>query len=113
MLPGLDINVAALGFKNQGQFIAAVHVSNNLGIPFVDLKSAMVDDGLSLGRAIQRLRPAANGEVESTRATTQARVDIRETETTTTKTTTTTRTKTASTSTTSKAKTKTDTKKRS
>src|SRR6185436_10792187 len=32
---------ASLGFKNQGQFIAALHVSRNLGIPFADLKTAM------------------------------------------------------------------------
>jgi len=42
MLPkGMTLNEASKGFKNQGQFIAALHVSQNLGIPFADLKTAM------------------------------------------------------------------------
>lgn len=42
MLPtGVTLNEASKGFKNQGQFIAALHVSQNLGIPFADLKTAM------------------------------------------------------------------------
>jgi hypothetical protein len=70
MLPaGLSVDQAATGFRNQGQFIAAVNVSRNLGIPFVDLKTSMVNDGLSLGQTIQRLKPSANAEVETSRAT--------------------------------------------
>ena len=30
---------AAAGFRNQGQFVAAVHVAHNLGIPFDQLKA--------------------------------------------------------------------------
>jgi len=42
LLPqGMSLNQASKGFKNQGQFIAALHVSQNLGIPFADLKTAM------------------------------------------------------------------------
>ena len=42
LLPSnLTLNEASKGFKNQGQFIAALHVSQNLGIPFADLKQAM------------------------------------------------------------------------
>ncbi len=37
----MSLNQASKGFKNQGQFIAALHVSQNLGIPFADLKTAM------------------------------------------------------------------------
>jgi hypothetical protein len=70
MLPaGLSVDQAATGFRNQGQFIAAVNVSRNLGIPFADLKTSMVNDGLSLGQAIQRFNPAADTDVEATRAT--------------------------------------------
>src|SRR5689334_19109865 len=37
LLPnGMDLATAAAGFKNQGQFIAALNVSKNLGIPFAD-----------------------------------------------------------------------------
>ena len=38
----MTLDKASLGFKNQGQFIAALHVSQNLGIPFTELKSHMV-----------------------------------------------------------------------
>ena len=42
LLPaGTNIQDASQGFKNWGQFVAAVHVSNNLSIPFADLKTAM------------------------------------------------------------------------
>lgn len=69
MLPaGMTVEQAALGFRNQGQFIAAVQVSNNLGIPFADLKTSMVTDGLSLGRSIQQWKPTLDGEVEAARA---------------------------------------------
>src|SRR5437870_1692851 len=35
LLPaGTDLKTAANGFKNQGQFIATLHVSKNLNIPF-------------------------------------------------------------------------------
>jgi len=39
--PNMSLNEASKGFKNQGQFIAALHVSQNLGISFADLKTAM------------------------------------------------------------------------
>src|SRR3954470_3524466 len=40
MLPGgMTVDRAAAGFKNVGQFVAAVHVSKDLGIPFEQLKA--------------------------------------------------------------------------
>ena len=51
---GTDLNTAAAGFRNLGQFVAAVNVSKNLGLDFPTLKTAMVTDGKSLGQAIQR-----------------------------------------------------------
>lgn len=54
--PGTNLLDAADGFRNLGQFVAAVNVSNNLDIPFADLKSRMVEDGLSLGQAIKAER---------------------------------------------------------
>jgi len=70
MLPfGMTVEQAALGFKNQGQFIAAVNVAHNHGISFVDLKTSMVDGGLSLGQSIQQLKPSLDGDVEAARAT--------------------------------------------
>jgi hypothetical protein len=37
----VDLNGATSGFRNLGQFVAAVNVSNNHQIAFADLKAAM------------------------------------------------------------------------
>jgi len=69
MLPqGMTLQQASMGFKNQGQFIAALHVSRNLGIPFTALKADMVDKHLSLGQSIQDLRPTAHATDEARKA---------------------------------------------
>ena len=81
---------AASGFRNLGQFVAAVNVSNNLGIPFAQLKTRMVDDGMSLGQSIQALKPTANSTVEASRAEHDADVMIQATVTTSSSSTTTT-----------------------
>ena len=62
LLPaGMNLQAAATGFKNQGQFIAALHVSNNLKIPFTQLKSDLTGANReSLGEAIHDLRPDLN-----------------------------------------------------
>jgi hypothetical protein len=70
LLPmGMDAKTAEMGFKNRGQFIAALHVSKNLGIPFDQLKAKMTgitvqangqttqSTPLSLGKAVQALKP--------------------------------------------------------
>lgn len=90
---GTDLMTAAAGFKNLGQFVAAVNVSNNLGIPFADLKMKMVDEHLSLGQSIQALRPTASGTIEAQRADYDAQGMIYESEVSTTSTTTTTTSK--------------------
>ena len=60
MLPsGMTLGQGAQGFRNQGQFIAALEASKNQNIAFVDLKAKMTGaNPLSLGQAIQELRPA-------------------------------------------------------
>jgi hypothetical protein len=65
---GTDLMEAAAGFRNLGQFVAAVNVSSNLGIPFADLKMKMVDEHVSLGQSIQNLKPTASGTIEAQRA---------------------------------------------
>jgi hypothetical protein len=60
---GLTAQEAAAGFRNWGQFVAALQVSKNLGIPFADLKSLMTGpENLPLGKAIQQLRPELPAE---------------------------------------------------
>jgi hypothetical protein len=93
----MTLDKASLGFKNQGQFIAALHVSQNLGIPFTELKSNMVTitPGLpgeqptatqtgSLGQAIQKSKATADVSTEVQRAERQATVDVQATATVTT-----------------------------
>lgn len=64
---GADPMAAAAGFKNLGQFVAAVNVSNNQGIDFNLLKGLMVNRGMSLGQAIQTAKA-----IEARRATSLA-----------------------------------------
>jgi hypothetical protein len=80
-LPGMDLNSAAAGFRNLGQFVAAVNVSNNLGLDFPTLKTAMVTDGKSLGQAIQSQKgTTVDATQEAQRAQTDADAMIRSTE---------------------------------
>ena len=84
LLPaGTNLQTAASGFRNLGQFVAAVHVSHNLGIPFDQLKGkelATTDacpgmtvptKGSHLGQAIQTLKPTMSS-TESKAAAKQA-----------------------------------------
>jgi len=88
---GTDVVAAAGGFRNLGQFVAAVNVSHNLRIPFDQLRADMVQRHMSLGQSIQDLRPTANATHEAERAENEAKTEI-EVETRTTTTTTKTRT---------------------
>jgi hypothetical protein len=95
MLPkGITLDRASQGFKNQGQFIAALHVSQNLGVSFMDVKNAMVTTQKtptgttmtqtgSLGQAIQKVKGTPNTTAVTT-AEHQADDDLKTTTTTTT-----------------------------
>lgn len=88
MLPAnMTLDTASAGFRNQGQFIAAFHVSQNLGIPFADLKAAMlgtpvpgsttaVTSPMSLGQAIKQLKPFANATTAVSRAESETEHDL-------------------------------------
>ena len=77
---GTDLMTASAGFRNLGQFVAAVNVSSNLGIPFDQLKTKMVTDGKSLGQSIQALKPVASATVEAQHAEYNARGMIADSE---------------------------------
>jgi len=81
LLPsGMTLASAAQGFKNEGQFIAALHVSQNLKIPFAQLKAEIVrPDHDSLGQAIHALQPSANAKAAVKTAEQEARADIKAT----------------------------------
>jgi hypothetical protein len=59
LLPaGSTVAAASAGFRNQGEFIAALHVSRNLNIPFDQLKAKLTGNNAeSMGQAIHDLRP--------------------------------------------------------
>jgi hypothetical protein len=73
-----QLQADAKGFKNLGQFVAAVHVSNNLGVPFSTLKQDMLTKGGSLGKAIQAADPKASARTEIKKAKKQADADLDE-----------------------------------
>jgi hypothetical protein len=76
LLPaGTNLNQAASGFKNLGQFVAAVHVSHNLDIPFSSLKSKMMS-GDTLGKSIHSLKPRVNAKEEAKKADKQSKRDL-------------------------------------
>jgi hypothetical protein len=71
--PGTNLSQASTGFKNEGQFIAALHVSKNLGIPFSDLQAKMTGSNpMTLGEAVKALKPTANAASEAAKAESQA-----------------------------------------
>lgn len=81
LLPaGTNIQAASAGFRNLGQFVAAVHAAHNLNIPFSQLQAKMTGPNAeSLGHAIRDLEPnlssqAVKADVKLTKR--QARDDV-------------------------------------
>jgi hypothetical protein len=84
---------ACANFKNLGQCVAAIHVSNNLGINFnslacdMTLKSVTTSacpagtatgtKGMSLGASIDALKPGTDGKTEAQKAVTQTNHDMK------------------------------------
>src|SRR5688500_9175070 len=58
--PGTNIQDASLGFKNRGQFIAAVNASKNHNIPFDELKARMT--GIPVGSTVPATAPMSLGQ---------------------------------------------------
>jgi hypothetical protein len=81
LLPaGLTLNQASKGFKNQGQFLAALHASKDLNIPFAQLKAEMTGkDHDSLGVAIHELKPGINAKTAAKTADQEADADVKAT----------------------------------
>jgi hypothetical protein len=76
--PGMNLSQASAGFKNEGQFVAALHASKNLGIPFSDLQAKMTGSNpMSLGQAIKTLKPSANATTEAAKAESQAATELK------------------------------------
>jgi len=80
--PNSTLTGAAMGFRNEGQFIACLHASKNLGIPFDQLKAKMMsgDPPMKLGQAIHALKPNVtekDADNEADKAEKEARADVR------------------------------------
>ncbi len=77
LLPaGMTAQEACAGFSDPEQCATALHVSQNLSIPFSDLKTK-VQAGESVSQAISELKPGADGATEAQHALEQARADAR------------------------------------
>ena len=76
-LHGTDPVAAASGFRRLELFVATVHASNTLAIPFFELKRRIVGDGMTLGQAIQDIRPTSQYWIEARRAEDDAAEAIR------------------------------------
>jgi hypothetical protein len=75
--PNTSLADAAKGFKNEGQFIAALHAAKDLGVSFTDLKAEMTgSEHDSLGQAIHDLKPTADAKASAKTAAGEARADI-------------------------------------
>ena len=72
-----SIASASSGFKNDGQFLAALHASQNLSIPFPTLKNAVTGaNAVSLAQAIRVMRRSVDATAEANRAAQQATSDL-------------------------------------
>ena len=82
LLPaGTTVDAASSGFREQRDFLAAVHAAHNLNIPFSKVKAQMTGQvHPSLAQTIQTLRPAMSLEtvkLSVKRAQIEARNDLR------------------------------------
>ena len=68
---------AASGFRDLGQFVAAVNAADNLQIPFMTLKARILDDGMDLSQAIRDLRRSSDYRKEARRAEDEAKAMMR------------------------------------
>jgi hypothetical protein len=75
--PVTDLQATSQGFKVLIQFVAAVHISHNLGIPFDQLKT-LAQTSENFGESLHALKPDADAKVEIKKAAEQAVYDMEE-----------------------------------
>ena len=78
-VPGGNLQTACSGFRNLGECVAAMHVAQNLNVPFADLQSRMTGSGaVSLGKAIKGVGGAGvNVRKQARIANKQSRKDFK------------------------------------
>lgn len=80
LLPqGSDPQYLSKGFTELKDFVTAIRASNNLSVPFPELKHKMIDGSTkALQKAIQELKPDVDAKAETKKAGEQAKQDIKE-----------------------------------
>jgi len=73
---GMNLSIAAKGFRNGEQFAAVAHASRNLGVPFMVLKHRVLEEQMSLAASIRELKPGADAVQEANRARIMARANV-------------------------------------
>ena len=73
---GTDMDLAVAGFNKAEDFAAVAHAANNCDIPFVLLKHRVLNEHMTLAKAIQESRPMVAADVEAGRARAEARSDV-------------------------------------
>jgi hypothetical protein len=80
--PGTSLQAAAAGFRDEAEFVTALHVSRNLNIPFKELRADLSrSKHHTLSGALQDLRPelrAAGINRQMKRAEQQAKSDLQQ-----------------------------------
>ena len=78
--PGTSLQAAASGFNDETQFVAALHVSRNLNLPFNELKAGLRRSKYnSLTHVLQDLRPELRSrgiDSQIKKAERQAKADL-------------------------------------
>lgn len=73
---GADVRVAAAGFPNARELMTVAHAARNTEIPFILLKHRVLDEHMSLARAIRASKPELNEVAEVNRARAAAKADL-------------------------------------
>jgi hypothetical protein len=73
---GADVQLAAEGFRTPELFMAVAHASRNLEVPFVVLKHRVLNERMTLSKAIAAARPDVNAAEHASQAMAAARADV-------------------------------------
>jgi len=73
---GADTRVAAAGFSNARELMTVAHAARNTDIPFILLKHRVLDERMSLARAIRESKPELNEVAEVNRARADAKAAL-------------------------------------
>jgi hypothetical protein len=73
---GADVQLAAEGFRTPELFAAVAHAAHNLDVPFVVLKHRVLNERLTLSKAIAAVRPDVDADEHASQAMKAGRADV-------------------------------------